>query len=272
MNFFSFWHCLAGQLWSKTCASYSSRKFSIVLTTGLPALLPRPHSAVAETVSAPTPSADQYHPAVLCLLQCVPKFPASAWCLPRQGTHLPQDSFCVKLIKNLAAASTIQLFSSITTIPPEPIMAFTFFKESKSRGRSKCFVVKHPPDGPPICTAFSCSPATDTAANIVNDLAQRRAHRRLDEPGVFDIACESDCLCAGELRSAHSIFKNSSAPFKMMGGALANVSTSFRTVRLPDNGPVLLCEVALRAACRAYLDRGRQGRAPLRRQTPLRHG
>ena len=67
----------------------------------------------------------------------------------RQGTHFPHDSFCVKFIKNLAT-STIQVLSSITTRPPEPMIAPTFFKESKSSGKSRCFSVKHPPDGPPI--------------------------------------------------------------------------------------------------------------------------
>ena len=42
-----------------------------------------------------------------------------------QGTHLPQLSLLVKSIKNFAI-STIQVFSSITTIPPEPIIAPVF--------------------------------------------------------------------------------------------------------------------------------------------------
>ena len=67
----------------------------------------------------------------------------------RHGTHLPQLSFCVKFIKK-RATSTIQVLSSITTRPPEPIIAPIFFKESKSRLTSKCGVIRHPPDGPPI--------------------------------------------------------------------------------------------------------------------------
>ena len=45
---FSFWQTPAGQRFSLMCASYSSRKFFIVLTTGEAADLPRPQSAVAE--------------------------------------------------------------------------------------------------------------------------------------------------------------------------------------------------------------------------------
>ena len=39
----------------------------------------------------------------------------------RQGTHLPQLSSAVNLRKNLAK-STMQVLSSTTTMPPEPIM------------------------------------------------------------------------------------------------------------------------------------------------------
>ena len=59
----------------------------------------------------------------------------------RQGTHLPQDSFWVKFMKN-RATSTMQVSSSMTTRPPEPIMAPSFFRESKSRGMSRCSSVR----------------------------------------------------------------------------------------------------------------------------------
>ena len=40
----------------------------------------------------------------------------------RQGTHLPQLSFWVKSRKK-RARSTMQVWSSTTTMPPEPTMA-----------------------------------------------------------------------------------------------------------------------------------------------------
>ena len=40
----------------------------------------------------------------------------------RQGTHLPQLSFWVNCRKYLAR-STMQVVSSATTMPPEPMMA-----------------------------------------------------------------------------------------------------------------------------------------------------
>ena len=76
----------------------------------------------------------------------------------RQGTHLPQLSFCVKLMKK-RAVSTMQVPSSMTTRPPEPMMAPTFLSESKSSGRSRCSSVRQPPAGPPICTALNFLPS-----------------------------------------------------------------------------------------------------------------
>ena len=75
----------------------------------------------------------------------------------RQGTHLPQDSFCVKFMKNLAT-STMQVLSFMTTRPPEPIIAPAFLTESKSSGRSRSFSVSVPPEGPPIWTALNFPP------------------------------------------------------------------------------------------------------------------
>ena len=47
----------------------------------------------------------------------------------RHGVHLPQDSDCVKLRKNFAT-STMQVSSSMTTSPPEPIIAPAAMSES----------------------------------------------------------------------------------------------------------------------------------------------
>ena len=47
----------------------------------------------------------------------------------RQGTHLPQDSILVKVRKK-RATSTMQVVSSMTTRPPDPIMAPALIRES----------------------------------------------------------------------------------------------------------------------------------------------
>ena len=52
------------------------------------------------------------------------------WVVPtRQGTHLPHDSDMQKSMKNLAT-STMQEVSSITIMPPEPMMEPTLASES----------------------------------------------------------------------------------------------------------------------------------------------
>ncbi len=52
------------------------------------------------------------------------------WRVPsRQGMHLPQLSRWMKSMKNFAT-STMQVPSSITTRPPEPIMAPTACSEA----------------------------------------------------------------------------------------------------------------------------------------------
>ena len=56
------------------------------------------------------------------------------------------------------ATSTMQVLSFMTTRPPEPIIAPAFLTESKSSGSSRCFSTRHPPDGPPICTALKAAP------------------------------------------------------------------------------------------------------------------
>ena len=47
----------------------------------------------------------------------------------RHGTHLPHDSACVKFTKNLAK-STMQVVSSVTITPPEPMIAPASLSES----------------------------------------------------------------------------------------------------------------------------------------------
>ena len=47
----------------------------------------------------------------------------------RQGTHLPQDSFWVKFTKK-RARSTMQVVSSMTMTPPEPMIAPACLSES----------------------------------------------------------------------------------------------------------------------------------------------
>ena len=53
-----------------------------------------------------------------------------------------------------------------------------------------------PPAGPPVWTALNGAPVDDPAADVEHDLAQRRAHRHLDQAGVDDPAGEREDLRA----------------------------------------------------------------------------
>ena len=141
---------------STMCSTYSSLKYLSVETTGFAAVFPSPHRAVEVIVSASFSrvSRSDISPLPATIFSRI----SSILLVPSlQGTHLPHDSFCVKFMKNLAT-STMHVSSSITTSPPDPIMAPAFLRLSKSRGRSRCSSVRHPPEGPPICTALNFLP------------------------------------------------------------------------------------------------------------------
>ena len=145
----------------------------------------------------------------------------------RQGTHLPQDSFWVKFMKN-RATSTMQVSSSMTTSPPEPIMAPTFFRESKSMGMSRCSSVRQPPEGPPICTALNFFPS------LMPPPMSKMTSRRVVPMGtsmrpVFTtLPVRAKALVPG-LPSV-PMDRYQAEPFRMMRGTLEKVSTLFRTV------------------------------------------
>ncbi len=70
---------------------------------------------------------------------------------------MPQLSSTVKSRKK-RAISTMQLSSSMTIMPPEPIMEPIWVSESYSMGTSSRSVGMQPPEGPPVCTALNFLP------------------------------------------------------------------------------------------------------------------
>src|SRR3990172_1744617 len=116
----------------------------------------------------------------------------SIWRVPtRQGTHLPQDSFWVKVIKK-RAMSTMQVSSSMVTIPPEPTMDPAWARVSYSTGRSMRWAGRQPPEGPPDWTAliwrFPITPPDD----IVDDVVEGGAQGHLYQAAVGDFAGEGE--------------------------------------------------------------------------------
>ena len=149
-------HLWAGQRCSVTWARYSSRKCSSVLSTGFGAARPRPHSdacfisrpsrfSLSRSSSVPLPVVMRSR---ISSIRVVPS---------RQGVHLPHDSSCEKVMKNLAM-STMQSSSSRMIMPPLPMIEPALVSVSKSTGRSSHLAGMQPPAGPPVWMALSCLP------------------------------------------------------------------------------------------------------------------
>ena len=147
----------------------------------------------------------------------------------RQGTHLPQLSLWVKFMKN-RAVSTIQVSSSMTTRPPEPMIAPARFRESKSTGRSSCSSVRQPPAGPPVWTALNFFPSlmpppiskmisrsvVPIGTSMRPVLTTQPVSAKALVPGLFSVP----------------IVRNQPLPRRMMTGTHAKVSTLLRIVGL----------------------------------------
>ena len=118
----------------------------------------------------------------------------------------------------------------MTTRPPEPIMAPTCFRESKSMGISRCSSVRQPPEGPPICTALNFLPSLMPPP--ISKMTSRRVvpmgtsmrpvfttlpvRAKALVPGLFSVPME----------------RYHFAPLRMMRGTVEKVSTLFSTVGL----------------------------------------
>ncbi len=102
----------------------------------------------------------------------------------RQGTHLPQLSSAVNLRKNLAK-STMQVVSSTTTMPPEPIMAPAAVRLSKSIGVSRVLGGQAAAGRAAELHGLELAAGQHAAADVEDDFAQRGAHRHLDEAAVL---------------------------------------------------------------------------------------
>ena len=77
----------------------------------------------------------------------------------RHGVHLPHDSSLRKRRK-YRATSTMQVCSSITIMPPEPIIEPASASACRSRSAGRAVAPgRQPPDGPPVCTALNALPS-----------------------------------------------------------------------------------------------------------------
>src|SRR5512139_685495 len=151
----------AGHFFRKIWSSNSERKYLSAERTGLGAVFPSPQREVSATTS--DKSSRRVRLSASPLPSAIPSRISPILFSPsRQGRHFPQDSSWRKWTKYFAT-STIQVPSSITIIPPEPIMEPAWVRLSKSTGRCNKEAGIHPPEGPPVWTAliflpFCCPP------------------------------------------------------------------------------------------------------------------
>lgn len=122
-NFNNSTHLLAGHFFALIWASYSSRKYRRVDSTGFGAVCPSPHNAVS-LITAESYSRASISPGTPCPSQILSSISSSRRVPSRQGVHLPHYSSWINSMKN-RAISTIQVFSSMTITPPDPMIAPT---------------------------------------------------------------------------------------------------------------------------------------------------
>src|SRR4030043_1234220 len=230
----------AGHLFCKIWASNSGRKYLNAERTGLGAVFPRPQREVSATTSAN--SSRRQRLSSFPFPSVIPsKISPILFNPSRQGRHFPQDSSCRKWTKYFAT-STIQVPSSITIIPPEPIMDPACVRLSKSTGRSKSEAGMQPPEGPPACTAlisfaFCCPPPLSKMISF------RVMPMGTSTRPVF-FTCPTREKIFVPLLFSVPIEENHLLPFSMIRGTLAQVSTLLRFVGFPQS-PSLTVRICL---------------------------
>src|SRR4030042_1736823 len=147
----------------------------------------------------------------------------------RHGTHLPHDSSVRKSRKYLAT-STIQVCSSMTIIPPEPIIEPALVSSSKSTFTSSSSAGRHPPDGPPVCTALNFLPAGMPPPTLYTISLRVMPMGTSTRPVLF-ILPTTEKIFVPLLPSVPN-WANQSAPLLIISGTVAHVSTLFKQLGL----------------------------------------
>ncbi|MBA7569589.1 hypothetical protein ES708_11330 [subsurface metagenome] len=147
----------------------------------------------------------------------------------RQGTHLPHDSPLRNSIKYLAI-STIQVSSSITIMPPEPIIEPSLVSSSKSTGVSRYCSGMQPPEGPPVCTALNFLPlGIPPPMSYIISLSVIPIGTST-KPVLFIFPTRENIIVP--LLPAVPICEYHSAPLLIISGTLAQVLTLFSRLGL----------------------------------------
>ncbi len=115
-------------------------------------------------------------------------------------------------------------------------MAPTFFSESKSsfmsRWSSVALMHRHPPDGPPICTALNSPPLTPPPISKITSRSVVPIGTSIS-PVLFTFPVRAKAFVPWLFSGPKPLYH--SAPLRMIGGTLQKVSTLFSTVGLSNN-------------------------------------
>src|SRR5208283_2252003 len=217
------------------CASYSSLKYRNVLRNGLGAVLPKAQRE-ASPATSDSSSKSSISPSFPFPLVMFVRILSICLMPSRQGTHLPHDSSVRKSRKYLAT-STIQVSSSMTIIPPDPIIEPALVSSSKPTGKSNSSSGIHPPDGPPVCTALNLLPP-GIPPPILKIISLRGVPMGTSTRPVLVILPTREKIFVPLLLSVPN-WVNQSAPLLMISGTFAHVSTLFKTLGLPQRPTML---------------------------------
>src|SRR5205814_9616467 len=88
------------------------------------------------------------------------------------------------------ATSTMQELSSMTIMPPDPIIEPALARDSYSTGMSRVSEGKHPPDGPPVCTALNLRPFGMPPP--ISNTISRRVIAIVSSTGPVSCPCEEE--------------------------------------------------------------------------------
>jgi len=136
----------------------------------------------------------------------------------RQGTHFPHDSAVANCRKYLAN-STMQVSSSTTIMPPEPIVAPAAVNESKSTGVFSAEAGRHPPRGPPVCTALNGLPLGMPPPTSKMISPREIPMGTSISPVLLILPVRAKIAVPGDFSGPMAL--NHAAPFKMIWGVMA---------------------------------------------------
>ena len=124
----------------------------------------------------------------------------------------------------------MQVSSSITIMPPEPIIEPNFVSSSKPTGESRYCAGIIPPEGPPVCTPLNLLPPRIPPPILYMMSRSVVPIGTSTKPVLFTLPTSEKIFVP--LLPSVPIEPNQSAPFSNINGTVAYVSTLFKLLGL----------------------------------------